>query len=186
MILAFYLTVGQDGVERFLVAVLPAAYEDTAIDLYLKTRNKIGHWLKGQVLLSLVVGFIVFLGLSLLGVKYALLLGILAGLFEIVPFVGPIFSGGIAVLVAMSGSLALAGYTLILFVVIQQLENGVLVPLVMNYTTKINPTVLLIALLIGSKAFGFTGLILAVPAAVFFQEVVNAWAVSKKKRRGLI
>jgi len=186
LILAFYLTVGQDGVERFLVAVLPATHEDKAIDLYLRTRKQIGHWLKGQVLLSLVVGFSVFLGLSLLGVKYALLLGILAGLFEIVPFVGPIFSGGIAILVALSSSLALAGYTLILFIVIQQLENNVLVPLVMNYTTKINPTVLLIALLIGGKAFGFIGLILAVPAAVFFQEVVNMWAVSKKRRRGLV
>lgn len=186
LVLAFYLTVGQDGVERFLIAVLPATYEDKAIGLYLKTRGKIGQWLKGQVLLSLIIGFSVFIGLSFLGVKYALLLGILAGLFEIVPFVGPIFSGAIAILVALSSSLMLAGYTLILFVVIQQLENGLLVPLVMNYTTKIDPAVLLISLLIGGKAFGFVGLVLSVPVAVFFQELVEVWTTSKKKRKGLI
>lgn len=186
LILAFYLTVGQDGVEKFIVAMLPASYEETAVELYLKTRKKIGQWLKGQVLLSLVIGFTVFLGLSVLGVKYSLLLGILAGIFEIIPFVGPIFSGGIAVLVALSSSLSLAAYTLILFVIIQQLENNLLVPLVMSYTTKLNPAVLLIAILIGGKVFGFTGLILAVPVSVFFQEVVEMWAVNKKKRRGLI
>lgn len=186
LILAFYLTVGQDGVEKFLIAILPTNHEETAIELYLKTRRKIGQWLKGQLLLSLVVGFTVFLSLSVLGVKYSLLLGILAGIFEIVPFVGPIFGGGIAILVALSTSLTLAVYTLILFVVIQQLENGLLVPLVMSYTTKLNPAILLISILIGGKAFGFTGLILAVPVSVFFQEVVEMWAVSKKRRKGLI
>ena len=185
LILAFYLTVGQDGVERFLMSVLPTTYEETAVDLYLRTRRKIGQWFKGQVLLSLVIGFVVFLGLSVLGVKYSLLLGILAGMFELIPYVGPIFGGSIAVLVAMTSSFTLALYTLILFVIIQQLENNVLVPLVMRYTTNLNPAVVLISILIGGKVFGFTGLVLAVPASVFIQEVIERWTASKKRRRGL-
>lgn len=185
LILAFYLTVGQDGIERFLIAILPSSHENTAISLYLKTRKKIGQWMKGQVLLSLVIGFTTFLGLWLLGVKYALLLGLIAGIFELIPFVGPIFSGGIAVLVALSVSLTLALYTLILFVFIQQLENNVLIPVVMRYTTNLNPVVILISILIGGKVFGFMGLILAIPISVFIQEIVEKWAVSKKQRRGL-
>lgn len=186
LILAFYLTVGQDGIEKFLTSIVPTAYEDSAIDLYLKTRHKIGQWLKGQVLLSLVIGFTVFLGLSILGVKYSLLLGILAGLFEIIPFVGPIFSGSIAVLIALSSSLTLAAYALILFMIIQQLENNVLVPLVMKYTVNLDPAVVLISILIGGKIFGFYGLILAVPASVFIQEVIEKWTAKKKKNKGLI
>lgn len=186
LVLAFYLTVGQDGVERFIVAILPTAYEKTAIDLYLKTRKQIGQWFKGQLLLSISIGVAVYAGLYLLGVKYALLLGIVAGLFEIVPFVGPIFSGGAAVLIALSTSLNLALYTLILFVLIQQLENNLLVPVVMRYTTNLNPAVVLISILIGGKLFGFMGLILAVPGSVFIQEIIERWTASKKRKKGLI
>ncbi len=185
LILAFYLTVGQDGVEKFLVSILPASYEDSAVELYLKTRKKIGQWLKGQVLLSLVVGLVVFIGLWALGVKYSLLLGILAGLFEIVPFVGPIFGGGISILIALSTSFNLAIYTLILFVVIQQLENNLLVPVVMRYATNLNPAVILISVLIGGKLFGFVGLILAIPVSVLLQELLEKWASVKKRKKGL-
>lgn len=184
-ILSFYLAVGQDGVERFVVAILPSSYEDIAVSIYLKTRKKIGQWLKGQVLLSLVIGTLVFLGLWLLDVRYSLLLGILAGIFEIIPFVGPIFSGGVAFLVALSTSLNLALYTMGLFLIIQQLENNVLVPVVMRYTTNLNPAVILISILLGGKLFGFTGLILAIPITVFIQEIIERWTRSKKQHKGL-
>jgi len=185
LMLSFYLTVGQDGIERFLLAILPTAYEETAIAVYLKTRKKIGQWLKGQVVLSFVIGFVTFLGLWFLGVKYSLLLGVLAGIFEIIPFVGPIFGGTISVLIALSSSFSLALYTLLLFVVIQQLENNFLVPLVMRYTTNLNPVVVLISILLGGKVFGFMGLVLAIPASVLAQEIIERWAMAKKHHRGL-
>ena len=185
LMISFYLTVGRDGIEHFLVAVLPAAYEESAIDLYLTTRKKIGQWLKGQMLLSLVIGLITFIGLYFLDVKYALLLALLAGVFELIPFVGPIFSGSIAVLIALSTSFNLALYVLILFVIIQQLENNLLVPVVMKYTTNLNPAAILISILIGGTVFGFAGLILAVPASVLIQGVIEKWASAKKRKKGL-
>jgi len=185
LMISFYLTVGQDGIERFLVAVLPTAYEESAIDLYLKTRKKIGQWLKGQMLLSLVIGLLTFIGLYFLDVKYALLLALLAGVFELIPFVGPVFSGGIAVLIGLSTSFNLALYVLILFVIIQQLENNLLVPIVMKYTTNLNPAAILISILIGGTVFGFTGLVLAVPASVLIQEVIEKWATAKRRKKGL-
>ena len=185
-VLSFYLTVGKDGVERFLLTVLPSGYEEKAVDLYGRVRRKIGRWLRGQLVLSLVIGFAVFVGLWLLGVKYALILGIVAGILELVPYVGPIFSGGVAVLVALTTSFTLGIYTLLLFVVIQQIENNVLVPAVMSLTTSLNPVAILISLLIGAKLFGFIGLILAVPAAVLLQELAEDWSASKKRRRGLL
>jgi predicted PurR-regulated permease PerM len=185
LMISFYLTVGRDGIERFLVAVLPTAYEESAIDLYLTTRKKIGQWLKGQMLLSLVIGLLTFIGLYFLDVKYALLLALLAGVFELIPFVGPVFSGGIAVLIALSTSFNLALYVLILFVIIQQLENNLLVPVVMKYTTNLNPAAILISILIGGTVFGFAGLILAVPASVLIQGVIEKWASAKKRKKGL-
>ena len=184
-VLSFYLTVGKDGVERFLLTILPPTYEARAIELYTKVRRKIGRWFRGQLLLSLVIGITVFFGLWLLGVKYSLILGLLAGIFELVPYVGPIFSGSIAVLVAATSSLTLGLYTLLLFVLIQQIENNVLVPAVMSLTTSLNPVVILISLLVGAKLFGFIGLILAVPAAVLLQEIIEDWSEAKKRNRSV-
>ncbi len=184
-VLSFYLTVGKDGAEKFLLTILPPIYEPKVIDLYRRIKKKIGNWLAGQVVLSLGVGLLVFVGLWILGVKYSLILGILAGIFEIVPYVGPIFSGSLAVLIGLTDSVALGFYVLILFIIIQQLENNLLVPAVTNFTTDLQPTVILIAILIGAKVFGFIGLILAVPAAVLLQEFLDDWSLSKARRRGL-
>ena len=183
--LSFYLTVGKDGVERFLVTVLPSIYEEKAVDLYYRIRRKIGRWLTGQVILSVAVGILVFLGLWLLGVKYSLLLGIIAGIFELIPYVGPIFSGALAVLVGLTGSLSQGLYTLILFIVVQQLENQLLVPAVTKFTTDLSPVVILVALMVGAQVFGLIGLILAIPAAVLFQQLLEDWSQSKARRKGL-
>jgi predicted PurR-regulated permease PerM len=184
-VLSFYLTVGKDGVEKFFVTVLPSIYEPKVVDLYRRIKKKMGHWLGGQLLLSLAIGTFVFIGLSLLGVKYSLILGILAGVFELIPYVGPIFSGSLAVIVGLTQSINLGFYVLILFIIIQQLENHVLVPAVNRLTTALQPVVVLISLLIGGQVFGLIGLILAVPAAVLFQELIEDWSATKARRRGL-
>lgn len=184
-VLSFYLTLDKDGVERFLRTIIPSVYEERVLDIYLRVRHKIGRWFIGQVFLSLTIGLSVFIGLTLLGVKYSLILGVMAGVFEIVPYVGPIFSGSIAVLIGLTDSLSLGIYTLILFIIIQQLENHLLVPTVTHLTTSLNPVVTLSSLLIGTKVFGFVGLILSVPIAVLLQEIVEDWSSSKQLRRGL-
>lgn len=184
-VLSFYLTVGKDGVERFLTAILPSMYEPKIVDMYSRIKKKIGRWLSGQIVLSLGVGLITFLGLWILGVRYSLLLGIVAGIFELVPYVGPIFSGSVAVLVGLTTSLTTALYVLVLFIIIQQLENHILVPAVTNLTTDLEPVVILISILIGAQVFGFIGLILAVPAAVLLQEFLNDWSQAKARRRSL-
>lgn len=183
--LSFYLTLGKDGVEKFLLAILPATYEAKVINLYRRVARKIGRWLTGQLFVSLVVGVLVFIGLWALGVKYSLFLGLLAGILELIPYVGPILTGIVAFLIGLEDSLSLGIYVVILFTIIQQVENHVLVPLVMRYTTTLNPVVVIVALLVGGEAFGVIGLILAVPIAVLFQEIVEEWTEAKQSRRGL-
>ncbi|MCX6702322.1 MAG: AI-2E family transporter [Candidatus Wolfebacteria bacterium] len=186
IVLSFYLTVSRSGVEKFLRAVLPLTYEEYAIDVYFRVRKKLGLWLQGEVIIMATVGLFVFIGLSLLGVKYSLVLGILAGLLEIVPIAGPIFTGIIGFLVAFSQSWTLAVYSVILFTVIQQLENHFLVPVVMRKTVGISPVVVVVAILAGSAIAGVIGIILAVPVAVIFQELVDdlekrkSWARKNK------
>lgn len=182
-VLSFYLTVDRGGVEKFLRAVMPPGYEEKFLEIYFRTRNKIGQWLYGQIFLSLSVGVAVFLGLWFIGVKYSLVLGIFAGLFEIVPFVGPILSGAIAFLVATSDSLSTGVYVFLLFTLIQQAESVFLIPVFMRLTTNLHPAIILISLLVGARLMGFIGFILAVPLAVMLQELVDHWSNEKTKRR---
>mgnify|MGYP001583816796 FL=1 len=172
-VISFYLSVHQAGVEKFLRAILPMAREDYVVDIYLRVKKKLGFWLQGQLLLMFFVGFSSFLGLWILGVKYALILGIMAGLFEIVPIVGPIFVGALAFLAAVPESFSSGIYVILLFFLIQQLESHVVVPVVMGRIVGISPVVIVISLLAGSQIAGFVGLVLAVPAAVIFQEIIE-------------
>lgn len=179
-VISFYLTVGRDGVEKFLITVLPYQHHEQVLTIYERVRRKISLWFRGQLLLSLIVGLAVFIGLWILGVKYSLVLGIAAGLFELIPYVGPIFSGSMAVLFALTESVTLGMYALILFIVIQQLESHLLIPTVMGRTTNLNPVIVLVSLLMGGKIFGLIGVILAVPLAVLAQEMLRDWSVSHR------
>jgi predicted PurR-regulated permease PerM len=124
----------------------------------------------------------VWISMVLLGVPYAFLLGVSAAVLELIPIVGPIFAGSVAVLVAFSQTFNLALYTLIIFVAIQQLESSVLIPLVMKHQVGLHPALVLVALLAGSALAGIIGIILAVPITVFLQELVEGWSEEKRKR----
>lgn len=175
-VVSFYLTIGRDGVERFMQAVLPYRFHHGVLLVYSRIREKISHWFAGQIFLSLVVGITVFIGLELLGVRYSFILGMAAALFELVPYVGPIFAGSLAVITAMTQSTTLGVYTLGLFIAIQQLESHLLIPVVNKYTTNLNPVIVILSLLVGGKVLGIVGVLLAVPLAVLFQEMLKHWA----------
>ena len=182
-VLSFYLTIDRDGVEKFLRAVLPAGYEEEVLDVYFRTRKKIGRWFFGQALVSLSIGFVAFIGLLLIGVKYSLVLGIITGLAEIVPFVGPIVSGSLAFLIAAPESFTLGMYVFLLYVFIHYLESWVLAPYFIKMTTSLHPAAILVSLLLGARLFGFIGIILAVPLTVMVYELIDRWSTEKIKRR---
>jgi len=184
IVLSFYLTVSRDGVSKFLVAVFPEALEKKILSLYTRTKARIAKWFQAQLLLSLVVGTLAFVGLSLLGVKYALVLGLIAGILELIPVVGPIFAGALAVSIGLTSSMTTGMYALILFLGIQQLENNILVPLVMRRHTGVHPVMILISILGGAQIAGLVGVLLAVPIAVFLQEMAEEWMSVKSKRKG--
>jgi len=178
---ALYLTINQFGVEKFLRIILPITYEEQAIRIYLQARKKLGYWFQGEIVLMFLVGAMTFFGLWVIGVKYALLIGIVAGLLEILPIIGPIIAGILAFMVALSQSWAVALYSVIVFITVQQLEANILVPLVMKKAVGVSPVIVIISLLAGAEIGGLIGAILAVPITVVLQEIVFDW--EKKKMR---
>jgi len=132
-----------------------------------------GRWLQGQMFLMLIIFALDYLGLLLIGAPYALVLALIAGILEIIPYIGPIVSAIIAVSISFLHDPVTGLLVLALFVLVQQLEGYVLTPLVMKRAVGLNPVVVILALMIGAKLGGVLGIIIAVPIATAFSEIVN-------------
>ncbi len=170
LVVSFYLAVQKGSIQDLLRGVTPKEHEAYVLNLWEKAQKKMGQWLQGQLFLAIVVGVLVYIGLSLLDIRFALLLAIIAGILELVPYIGPVLSAIPAVILAFFQAPVLALWVLILYVVVQQLENYLLVPIIMKKVVGLNPVVVIIALLIGGKLLGILGIILAVPAAAVLAE----------------
>lgn len=174
VVLSFYLSVQQDGILNFLKTISPSRHRRYVVDLWTRSENKIGLWLQGQLLLGVIVGTLTFLGLTLLGVKHSLLLGFVAGLFEIIPLFGPILAGIPAVAIAYAaGGFPIAAVVVALYLIIQQFESQLIYPLVVKKVVGVPPIISIVALVVGAKLAGFLGLLLSVPVAAILMEFFN-------------
>lgn len=145
--------------------------------------RQLGGYLRGVVINMTAIGALSGGGLALLGVPYPALLGVLAGLTETLPFIGPWIGGSPAVLIALLtlGPLK-AGEVIVLYMVIQQIEGNTLVPFVMYRTVDLNPLTVIVAVIIGGALFGIVGAVLGVPLAVVIQVVVRDILVPAARR----
>ena len=179
LVVSFYLSISRNALDNFLKAILPPQFEVYVHSLWVRAQYKMGRWLQAQILLSFIMALIVGLGLWILGVKYAFLVAVIAGVLEIVPYVGPIVSGGLATLLALSQSPILGLWTLIFFIVAQQLEGHILVPLLIKKLVGLNPVAVILAILVGAKLGGILGILLAVPIAAVIDEFFDDLAKRK-------
>jgi len=165
LILTLYLVVFGQEIRDYLLGFLPPARRPLLRQLTDRMGRRMGGWLLGQLALSLVIGVLSYVGLSLLGVRYALLLACIAAIGELIPNLGPILSAIPAIVVAAFDSPLLALAVAGLYLGIQQLENNLIVPKVMERAVDLHPFATLVALLVGAELLGILGAILSVPVA---------------------
>lgn len=163
LVISFYLVVEEGALKRMVKIIAPVEYHVFLSNLFIKIQLKVGSWLRGQLILSMIIGLMVYIGLLILGVNYALVLALLAGLLEFIPYIGPILAAIPAILLAFSISPLKAGMVLILYFIIQQVENNVLVPKVMQKAVGLNPVVSVVAILVGARLGGIVGILFAIP-----------------------
>ena len=173
IVISFYLSIQSKGIENFLRIILPISYEDYAINLWERSSHKIALWMKGQMLLGLIVAVLIYLLLSLLGIQYALLLALIAGIMELIPYgiwVALVPAVSFSYLSdGISGALMVAG----VYMIIHQFEIFLFAPLLVEKIVGISPLMVILSILIGYELGGFWGIILAIPVAVFIMELIN-------------
>jgi predicted PurR-regulated permease PerM len=180
VVLSFYFSVTKDGVKNFLQIITPQRHEAYVIDLWTRTQKKIGAWMQGQLVLGILVGVLTFLFLSIFKIKHALLLGVLAGVFELIPLFGSTLAAVPAVFVGFNqGGFPTALTVVFIYLVIQQFENHLFYPQVVKKLVGISPLLVILALVIGAKLGGVVGVILAIPASVLLVEYLED--VDKRK-----
>ncbi len=174
VVLAFYFSVTPNGVTHFLRIVTPVAHEKYVISLWERTKSKIGAWMQGQLLLGVIVGFLVYVPLLILGIKHALLLAIMAAILELIPVFGPTLSAVPAVaLTILDKGIGLGMVVLGVYIIVQQFENHLLYPAVVKKIVGISPLIVILALVIGGKLAGFLGILLSVPMSVIVVEYLD-------------
>lgn len=186
VVLSFYLVVQEDGVSNFLKVITPLKNEKYIINLWKRSQKKIGYWMQGQILLGVIVGVLLYLGLTILGVKNAILLSVFAAFFEIIPLFGPVIAAIPAVLLSFADGGLTAGLLVVgLYLIIQQFESHLIYPLVVKKIVGVSPILVILALVIGYKLAGFLGVLLSVPMAAaiteYFRDVVEGKMTEEKK-----
>lgn len=173
VVFSFYFSVQETGVDDFLRIVTPAEYQAYVLSLWKRSQIKIGRWMQGQLVLALIVGILLFLGLTILGIPNALLLAVIAAVFELIPVFGQILAAVPAVTVAYVNAGPTAALLVVgLYVVVQQFEAHLIYPVVVKKVVGIPPLLVILALLVGFKMVGFLGVLLSVPVAGAIQELV--------------
>ena len=173
IIISFYLSITEKGIENFLRIITPSDTEEYIIGLWQRTEHKIGLWVQGQMLLGIIIGVLAYLGLTILGVKYSLVLAILTGFCELVPM--GIFLAMVPVTIFgyLDGGVTLALLSFGLYFILHQFENYLIYPLIIKKVIGISPLVVILSLIIGFELAGFLGVILAIPGAVCLLEFLD-------------
>ena len=171
-ILVFYLMKDSGAINSAVCAPFPSAMHAHLRAMLDIMNRTLGSYIRVQLALALVVGSIVAVGLLLLGVPYAIFLGMVAGITEMIPIIGPWIGGAIGVLVTLATEPQKALWVILLYLIIQLVENAVLVPRIQGNALKLHPIAVIVIVIIASQHFGLWGIILGPPLVAMWKDMV--------------
>jgi len=170
--LSFFINTERKAIEKVLRLFSPARYEEYTIHLWQRAQEKVDGWFFSQLLLSLMVGTLAFIGFEIIGLPQALFLAILAAFLDFIPYIGPIFVGLVAFLSGASQGLLIGVLAITIFALIQALE-AFISPGLRAKAMRLNPILIIVALLIGGKLAGVGGAIIALPLAATLMDFLD-------------
>ncbi len=173
-ILALYILIDLDRFKRNAISLTPPKYKEEVVHVSGQVGTALGSFVRGQLLVALIVGIASSVGMWAIALPFWLLIGILAGLLNLIPFLGPIVGGLLAALVALlNGSVTQALWAVLIFVAIQQVDNHVITPMIQRTRVNLSPLVIVLALVIGGSVAGLLGVLIAVPVTAALRILVG-------------
>jgi len=174
LVMTFYILIERPNLEKYLRLLLHDGHRERKyLEIFVSVEKRLGGWVRGELLLMLIVGTLTYVGLSAIKIPFALPLALLAGLLELVPNLGPTIAAVPAALIGLTISIPITIGTIIVSIAVQQLENNIIVPLVMRSSVGLKPIVTLLCLMVGVTLGGVGGAILAVPTFITIQTVLS-------------
>ena len=173
-LLALYMLIDLRRTKALAVELTPPRHREEAVYVASAVTTALGSFVRGQLLVAFIVGVASSIGLWLLGIPFWLIIGILAGILNLIPFAGPVVGGAVAAIVALlDGSVGKALLAILIFTLIQQVDNHVITPLVQRARVQLSPMVIVLALIVGGSLAGLLGVLVAVPLTAAFRIVVG-------------
>lgn len=180
--LAFFLSLEENGVERFLMLLSPKKHEEYVSALFERCRNKVSGWFGARILACLFVAVASFVIFYLFGIRYTFLLALLAGVLNFVPFIGPLITQLLLILlVGVSDSWLKALIVLVAYIIINQIENNIISPVLTKRFVGLPPVLVLLSLVVGAIVFGFLGAIFSVPVFGIVYEFAREFLEKRKE-----
>lgn len=172
LVFTLYMLLARNGLKISLEKLMSDAQAEKVHEILMDVEIKLGAWVRGQILLMIIIGVFVYIGLTILGVSYALPLAVFAGFLEFIPMLGPFVGAVPAVLIALLKSPVLAISVAALYFLVQQFENHLIVPFIMRKSVGLSPIITIVAFMIGARFEGVVGAVLAIPAFLVIQVIV--------------
>ncbi len=181
-ILAFYLLRDHQVMRERSLQYVPARYRGDVQNMARSVNKALSGFFRGQILVSIFVGLFVYGGLYLLGIPYSLFIGLTAGLFDIIPYLGPVLGFLPAAAFALLKSPLTVLWVLLIFVAANQIENGIISPKIIGDRVGLHPLIVIFAVLVGGNLLGITGMLLAVPIAASIRVVLDYFLLRRPTR----
>ncbi len=182
-LLSIYIIKDADRMRKLFINVLPARAKNQAAVILDRINNVGGRYIRGQILISIIVGILCTIVLLLLKVDFAILLGFIAGALNLIPFLGPVFGAIPAALTALFISPLKALLVILLFIAVQQIDNYFISPNVMKFQVGVHPAMVIFVLIAAGTLFGPLGLLIAVPVTAVLQSILKYYLLERKNIR---
>ena len=180
-VITFFIMLTGRGPVDWLVEILPARHVETGLSIFWEIDEVLGRFVRGQVVEAAAVAVISIVGLTVIGVKYAYLIGIVAGVANVIPYLGPIVGGFIGILAGIMQyqNLAIVPKVILVFIIVQVMDNNFIQPIVLSRGVNLNPVIVMFAIMAGAQIYGIIGMLLAVPLAAMLKTTIDIF-IGKK------
>jgi len=160
-VIVLFVLLDKDSLSSGYLKLFPPKYRERAKHITEEISHKVGGYVRGQLLLMFAVGLLTAIGLKIISMEFALLLGIIAGIMEIIPIVGPVLAAVPAVIVALAQDPWLALWVVVVYLIVQRLENHILTPMILGTFLEMHPLIIIVAILVAASTLGVFGVILS-------------------------